>query len=75
MTERRIMHPTAKAVRVAGAFYLALVLGGPLRLINIPSTLFLYFHTTKRVLNDIREARRTLINHLAMLERTEGERA
>jgi len=34
------MHPTVKAARLAGAVYLLLVVTGPLRLMYIPSTLF-----------------------------------
>ena len=45
------MHPTVKAVRLAGAFYLALVLGAPLRLIYIPSTLFVTGNATATVAN------------------------
>jgi hypothetical protein len=45
------MHPTVKAARVAGAFYLALVLAAPLRLIYIPSTLFVTGNATATVTN------------------------
>jgi hypothetical protein len=45
------MHSTVKAARVAGAFYLALVLAAPLRLIYIPSTLFVTGNATATVTN------------------------
>jgi hypothetical protein len=45
------MHPTVKAARVAGAFYLALVLGAPLRLSYIPTTLFVTGNPTATVAN------------------------
>lgn len=40
------MHPTVKAARVAGAVYLLLVLTAPLRLMYIPSTLFVRGNAT-----------------------------
>ncbi|PYQ56893.1 MAG: DUF4386 domain-containing protein [Acidobacteria bacterium] len=40
------MHPTDKAARVAGAVYLSLVFTAPLRLIYIPSTLFVQGNAT-----------------------------
>jgi Domain of unknown function (DUF4386) len=45
------MHATVKAARVAGAFYLALVLAAPLRLIYIPNTLFVTGNATVTVTN------------------------
>ena len=36
------MLPTVKAARIAGAWYLALVLAGPIRLVYIPSVLFVH---------------------------------
>ena len=40
------MHPTVKAARVAGAIYLFLVFTAPLRLMYIPSTLFVQGNAT-----------------------------
>ena len=40
------MHPTDKAARVAGAIYLSMVFTAPLRLIYIPSTLFVQGNAT-----------------------------
>jgi hypothetical protein len=44
--EKRAMHPTDKAARVAGAIYLSLGLTAPIRLIYIPSTLFVRGNAT-----------------------------
>src|SRR2546428_11053474 len=40
------MHPTNKAARIAGAVYLSMAFTAPLRLIYIPSTLFVQGHAT-----------------------------
>src|SRR5437879_2071715 len=40
------MHPTDKAARVAGAVYLSLVFTAPLRLVYIPSALFVHGNAT-----------------------------
>jgi hypothetical protein len=45
------MHPTDKAARVAGAIYLSLVLVAPLRLVYIPSTLFVHGNATATASN------------------------
>src|SRR6202171_5312643 len=45
------MHPTDKAARVAGAIYLSLVFTAPLRLIYIPSALFVRGNATATASN------------------------
>lgn len=45
------MHPTVKAARIAGAFYLSLVVAAPLRLIYIPGSLFVAGNATATVAN------------------------
>jgi hypothetical protein len=49
--EREGMHPTVKAARIAGAFYLSLVVAAPLRLIYIPGSLFVAGNATATVAN------------------------
>jgi len=45
------MHPTDKAARVAGAIYLSLAVTAPLRLIYIPSALFVRGNATATATN------------------------
>src|SRR5207253_11303458 len=44
--KERSMHPTDKAARTAGAIYLSMAFTAPLRLIYIPSTLFVHGDAT-----------------------------
>src|SRR5207249_125442 len=44
--EESVMHPTDKAARIAGALYLSMAFTAPLRLIYIPSALFVHGDAT-----------------------------
>src|SRR5438105_2652266 len=70
MTQRKAMHPTVKAARIAGAVYLSMVVTGPFSLIYVPSKLIVRGNAAATADNIL--AHQTLFN-LAILADLVGQ--